>query len=145
MLATMSGTASARSKRFYDASGKGIGTYSTDSQGTRTFYDSRGKVIGRESTSGNTTTVYVRRARHWQATVASPQKITFGEMREGGTREVLVYCRDHRCSHHVETNADGWPDDVRLSDIEPGFVCTRCGRRGAEVRPKFPDARMGNG
>ena len=26
-------------------------------------------------------------------------------------------------SHHVETNADGWPDDVRLLDIEPGFVC----------------------
>ena len=47
------------------------------------------------------------------------QKITFGEMRESGVRDVLIYCRDHRCSHHVETNADGWPDDVRLSDIEP--------------------------
>jgi hypothetical protein len=41
-------------------------------------------------------------------------------------RDVLIYCRDHRCSHHVETNADGWADDVRLSDIESGFVCTRC-------------------
>ena len=36
-------------------------------------------------------------------------------------------CRDHRCSHHVEISADRWPDDVRLSDIEPGFVCTACG------------------
>ena len=36
-------------------------------------------------------------------------------------------CRDHRCSHHVEISADCWPDDVRLSDIEPGFVCTACG------------------
>ena len=35
------------------------------------------------------------------------QKITFGEMRESGVRDVLIYCRDHRCSHHVETNADG--------------------------------------
>ena len=58
----------------------------------------------------------------------TPQKITFGEMRASGVRDVLIYCRDHRCSHHVETNADGWADDVRLFDIEPGFVCTRCGR-----------------
>ena len=57
-----------------------------------------------------------------------PQKITFGEMRASGVRDVLIYCRDHRCSHHVETNADGWADDVRLSDIESGFVCSACGR-----------------
>jgi hypothetical protein len=25
------------------------------------------------------------------------QKITFGEMRESGTRDVLIYCRDHKC------------------------------------------------
>jgi hypothetical protein len=50
-----------------------------------------------------------------------PTKITFGEMRASGVRDVLIYCRDHRCSHHVETNADGWPNHVRLSDIEPRF------------------------
>jgi hypothetical protein len=44
-----------------------------------------------------------------------PQKITFGEMRESGVREVLVYCRDHRCSHSVEISADRWADDLRLS------------------------------
>jgi hypothetical protein len=66
-------------------------------------------------------------------------------MRSTGVREILIYCRDHRCSHHVETNADGWGDDVRLSDIEDRFSCTRCGRRGADVRPKFPQARMGTG
>jgi hypothetical protein len=44
-----------------------------------------------------------------------------------------MHCRDHRCSHHVETNADGWADDVRLSDIEPGFVCSVCGKRGAKM------------
>jgi len=27
---------------------------------------------------------------------ASPAKITFGEMREMGVRDVLIYCRDHR-------------------------------------------------
>jgi hypothetical protein len=52
---------------------------------------------------------------------------------------------DHRCSHHVEVTADGWPDDVSMSDIEPGFVCTACGKRGAEVRPKFSLAGMCTG
>jgi len=74
-----------------------------------------------------------------------PQKITFGEMRASGVRDVLVYCRDHRCSHHIAISADRWPDHIRLSDIEPGFVCTACGKRGAEVRPKFSQARMGTG
>ena len=32
---------------------------------------------------------------------------------------------------------------VRLSDIEPSFTCTHCGKKGAEVRPKFSHARMG--
>jgi len=73
-----------------------------------------------------------------------PQKITFGELRESGVRTVLVYCRDHRCSHHVDISADRWPDHVRLSDIEPGFVCA-CGKRGAEVRPRFSQASMGTG
>jgi hypothetical protein len=35
---------------------------------------------------------------------------------------VLIYCRDHRCSHHVETNADRWPDNISLSDVEPVLV-----------------------
>ena len=37
--------------------------------------------------------------------------------------EPSMECRDHRCSHHVETNADGWADDVRLSEIENNFTC----------------------
>ncbi len=58
-----------------------------------------------------------------------------------GVRDVLVYCRDHRC--HIMISADRWPDDVRLPDIEPDFGCTSCGKRGAEVRPKFSQGRMG--
>jgi hypothetical protein len=52
-----------------------------------------------------------------------PVKITFGEMRAGGVRDILIYCRDYRCGHHIEINADCWADDVRLSDIEPKFFC----------------------
>jgi len=31
------------------------------------------------------------------------------------------------------------------SDIVPSFTCTRCGKRGADLRPDFPKARMGTG
>jgi hypothetical protein len=72
-----------------------------------------------------------------------PQKITFAELREMDVDEVLIYCLN-RCGHHTELRADLWPDHVRLSDIEPKFICTGCGKRGAEVRPKFRQARMGN-
>ena len=63
-----------------------------------------------------------------------PVKIIFGEMREMGLRGVLVYCH---CGHHVALDADRWPDHVRLSDLEPRFVCQGCGSRGANVRPDF--------
>lgn len=73
------------------------------------------------------------------------QKITFGQMRAGrrGMRTIMVYCADHRCSHSVEMSADQWSDEVRLSDIEPLFVCSSCGKRGADVRPNFGLPHMG--
>jgi hypothetical protein len=52
-------------------------------------------------------------------------------------------CSDYRCSHSIAMAADGWSDDVRLSDIEPRFVCKACGKRGADVRPHFAPARKG--
>jgi hypothetical protein len=58
-------------------------------------------------------------------------------MREMGVRGVLIYCADYRCSHSVALSADRWPDDVRLSDIEPRFVCRASGKRDADVRPDF--------
>ncbi len=60
----------------------------------------------------------------------TPQKITFGELRNQGVTEILIYCRDHRCSHHTEANADGWADDVRLSD-----TCARCSIHAANCSP----------
>ena len=63
-----------------------------------------------------------------------PVKITFGQLREQGINHIEVYCRDYKCSHSVTMPADRWPDHVRLSDIEDKFVCTVCGKRGAEVR-----------
>lgn len=72
------------------------------------------------------------------------QKITLGEMRASGVqgwaagvRGILVYCADYKCAHSIAISADRWPDDVRLSDLEPQFVCKACGHRGADVRPDF--------
>jgi hypothetical protein len=73
---------------------------------------------------------------------ARPQKITFGEMREMGVRGVLVYCADYHCSHSVALSADGWADDLRLSDIEDRFVCQKCGKRGASSRQSAPPSTM---
>jgi hypothetical protein len=70
------------------------------------------------------------------------QKITLREMRAAG---LLVYCSDYKCSHSIKISADQWPDDMRLSDLEPKFTCRACGHRGADVRPHFDGARMGTG
>jgi hypothetical protein len=73
-----------------------------------------------------------------------PQKITFGEMRAAGHRELMVYCSDYHCSHNVRLPAatvDQWPDDVRLSDVEANFICAICGRRGAIIRSPLPTDR----
>jgi hypothetical protein len=32
---------------------------------------------------------------------------------------------------------DRWPDEMRLSDLEARFVCSACGKRGADIRPDF--------
>jgi hypothetical protein len=72
-----------------------------------------------------------------------PIKGKFGDLRASGVHGLLIYCRDHKCSHSITMSGDRWGDDVRLSDIEPLFVCTACGKRGAEVRPNFPNAAMG--
>jgi hypothetical protein len=54
-------------------------------------------------------------------------------MRSSGTTDVIIYCRDVTCSHHVESNADGWSDDVRLSAIEDRFLCQVCSWRDADI------------
>ena len=50
------------------------------------------------------------------------QKITFAEMRDMGVRGPLVYCQDFHCSHSIAISGDGWPNDVRLSDIGLPFT-----------------------
>jgi len=54
-----------------------------------------------------------------------------------GIRGLLVYCSDYHCSHWIAISGDRWPDDIRLSDLEPAFVCEACGTKGANLRPNF--------
>ena len=72
------------------------------------------------------------------------QKITLGVTRSSGVqgrtsgiRGLLVYCADYKCAHSIAISAGQMPDEVRLSDLEPHFVCKVCGHRGADVRPDF--------
>jgi hypothetical protein len=67
----------------------------------------------------------------------NPQKITLGEMREMSVRGLLIYCSDYHCSHWTAISGDRWHDNVRLSDLEPLFVCQACGTKGADLRPDF--------
>ena len=69
--------------------------------------------------------------------VERPVKITFAEMRDSGVRGIPVHCSGYTCGHSIALMADHWPDDLRLSDIEPQFACEACGKRGADVRPNF--------
>ena len=66
-----------------------------------------------------------------------PQKTTFADMRDVGVRGLLIYCSDYKCSHLITMSGDRWPDDMRLSDVELRFICSACGKRGADVRPDF--------
>jgi len=66
-----------------------------------------------------------------------PQKITLGEMRAFDIRGLLICCSDYRCSHSITINANQWPVETRLSDLEEQFTCSACGKKGAEIRPDF--------
>ena len=64
-----------------------------------------------------------------------PQKISFAQMRNSRVRGLLIYCSDYKCSHLITMSGDGWPDEIRLSDLEPRFICSACGKSGGDVRP----------
>ena len=70
--------------------------------------------------------------------VKREQKITLGAMRASGVRGLLIYCSDYKCAHRT-LSADPWPDEVRLSDIEP-LSSERC---AASVVPMSGQTSIG--
>jgi hypothetical protein len=71
---------------------------------------------------------------------ARPEKITFAEMRGSGIRGLLIYCSDFRCSHWTAISGDRWPDEARLSDVEPRFVCESLRPAMRECPAELPPA-----
>lgn len=66
--------------------------------------------------------------------VTRAEMITLGAMRSSGIRGLLIYCADYKCAHSIAMSAAQWPDNTRLSDLEPLFVCRVCGHRDADIR-----------
>jgi hypothetical protein len=62
-----------------------------------------------------------------------PPKITFGEMRASGVRDVL-FIAAHRCSHSVEISVDRWPD--RRSEREEMLAEQEVQSDGFQARGK---------
>jgi hypothetical protein len=77
-------------------------------------------------------TQQLRERDGFSASAAVEAVIDFGATTTGH----LFLRRANNC-HSTAISADQWPDDVRLSDIEDRFICSACGKRGADVRPDF--------
>jgi hypothetical protein len=58
-------------------------------------------------------------------------------MRAANVRRLLIYCSDYHCWHWTAISGDRWPDDVRLSDLEPRFTCQARGRRERRLLRNF--------
>jgi hypothetical protein len=56
------------------------------------------------------------------------KEVTLGSMRSQGVRGLPVRCS--ACAHSVSISADQWPDDLRLSNLEPHFFCQACATMG---------------
>jgi hypothetical protein len=52
-------------------------------------------------------------------------------------RQFLIYCSDYRCGHSIAISADPWPDQVRLSDLEPHFVWKACRQEGSPTSDRI--------
>jgi hypothetical protein len=66
--------------------------------------------------------------------------VTLGHIRSHGVRRLLVYCSARLyCHHSAVVDADRWPDETVLLDLDRRAVCTKCGIIGADVRPNWSD------
>jgi hypothetical protein len=53
--------------------------------------------------------------------------VTLGHIRSHGVRRLLIYCSTGLCHHGAIIDADRWPDDTVLLDLEHRAVCTTFG------------------
>jgi hypothetical protein len=66
------------------------------------------------------------------------RRVTLGHIRSHGVRRLLIYCSAALyCHHSAVVDADRWPDETVLLDLDRRAVCTKCGMMGADVRPNW--------
>src|SRR5436190_24322387 len=65
------------------------------------------------------------------------EPVTLGHIRSHGCRDLLIYCGSINCSHSATMNADHMPDKTPIRPLGARMVCSRCGDRGADVRPDW--------
>ena len=66
--------------------------------------------------------------------------VTLGHIRSHGVRHLLIYCSQGLyCHHSAVVDADRWPDETVLLDLDAKAVCTKCGMIGADVRPTWSE------
>jgi hypothetical protein len=63
------------------------------------------------------------------------EELTLGAIRQSGVRGVTICCTT--CLQTAKLIPDECPDEVKLIDLQQGFVCPDCGHKGADVEPDF--------
>jgi hypothetical protein len=70
----------------------------------------------------------------------SGRPVTLGHIRSHGVRHLLIHCSAGLyCHHSGVVDADRWPDETVLLDLDRRAVCTKCGMIGADVRPNWSE------
>jgi hypothetical protein len=67
----------------------------------------------------------------------SKRAVTIDRLRSHDCREFLVYRVALGCNYRAILNADDLPDKLPIRSLCPRMLCTRCGHRGADVRPDW--------
>src|SRR5689334_13720943 len=65
------------------------------------------------------------------------ETVTVSHIRFYGCRDLLVYCGAIDCNHSAVMKADHFPAELPIRSLCARMVRTRCGHRGAEVRPDW--------
>jgi hypothetical protein len=63
--------------------------------------------------------------------------VTVRDVRKHGVTELLVYCTDLVCNHCGKLSLAPFPDDLVLLTLDRRCRCTKCGRKGSDVRPDW--------
>ena len=69
----------------------------------------------------------------------NPPQGTVGDCRPHEITTLLIYCSNYAafCYHEGTLPIAGLPDDLLFEDLGRRCRCTKCGKKGAEIRPDW--------